>query len=526
MKTPTFESTQVTVGKDGEILGYQKSFGDWLGLRAKEGYGKKILNLLTEGEPSWSEILPANLGKEEQECFLPFLENGNITASGVYLNCFSQEDFSTITFSPALAPHEKLKQTFVGDIPNDPRAFSTMFLRLQKAEARLADYLMHFPGIFFTQRPDLSFSYLSKGIRKMFPNDYEGFLRNGGLFQGFIFEKDREHFHKQLSENSGKTETFSFTYRVKLPPGGQLVYLMDIRTPTITSNGKLLGYEGVLLDVTRQSIAEHRVSNSVWREGLATLTNGLVHDFSNLMAGIYSISELYHGMLEKDDPMANGLGQIKKSSMQAQKLVRRIIDLHRETSSSRAVHDLKLLLKDQMDLVGIIVPRSAKLITDFGSETLPAYLEETGFRQVILNLAINARDAIGRTGKLKISLRKVERGSPIMMDAGEEKRIAPQLGAEIRIEDDGQGIPPEFADKVFDPFFTTKDSESGSGFGLYNAKLYVEDHKGMIGFRSNPDEGTTFYIFLPLIEEEEGKKIQKRRSARRATREFVKPRKR
>jgi len=81
VKTPTFESTQVTVGKDGEILGYQKSFGDWLGLRAKEGNGKKILNLLTEGEPSWSEILPANLGKEEQECFLPFLENGNIRHS-------------------------------------------------------------------------------------------------------------------------------------------------------------------------------------------------------------------------------------------------------------------------------------------------------------------------------------------------------------------------------------------------------------------------------------------------------------
>ena len=65
-------------------------------------------------------------------------------------------------------------------------------------------------------------------------------------------------------------------------------------------------------------------------EGLATLTNGLVHDFSNLMAGIFSISELYHGMMEKDDPMANGMGQIKKSAMQAQKLVRRIIDLHWE----------------------------------------------------------------------------------------------------------------------------------------------------------------------------------------------------
>jgi hypothetical protein len=93
--------------------------------------------------------------------------------------------------------------------------------------------------------------------------------------------------------------TFSFTYRVVLPQMHQVVYLLDVRTPSITSQGKLLGYDGVLIDITRQAIAEHRLSNSVWREGLATLTNGLVHDFSNLMAGIFSISELYFGMMEK-----------------------------------------------------------------------------------------------------------------------------------------------------------------------------------------------------------------------------------
>lgn len=526
MKTPLFENTQVAIDWTGKIIRHQESFGDWLGMGVQEGSGKSLRNLLLEREPTWKTILPDNFYNGEFDCFLPLSTDGKDSASGLHFNCFPHEDFSTVTMSPALAPHESLKQTFVGDIPNDPRTFSAMFLRLQKAEARLADYLLHFPGIFFTQRPDLSFSYMSKGIRKLFPHDHEGFLRNGGLFLNFIFEQDREHFHKQLSENGNKPETFSFIYRVKLPPAGQLIYLMDIRTPSITTNGKLLGYEGVFIDVTRQSIAEHRVTNTVWREGLATLTNGLVHDFSNLMAGIFSISELYHGMLEKDDPMANGLGQIKKSSMQAQKLVRRIIDLHRETSTVRAVHDLRLLLKDQMDLVEIIVPRSARLVTNFGSEPLPAYLEETGFRQVILNLAINARDAIRRTGRLKISLRRVEREDLIMKDAYGEKRYAPALGAEIKLEDDGEGIPEELYDKIFDPFFTTKDSDSGSGFGLYNAKLYVEDHKGGIGFVSTVGSGTTFYIYLPLIEDEADKGDRKRRSVRRATRTFVKPRKR
>jgi len=281
----------------------------------------------------------------------------------------------------------------------------------------------------------------------------------------------------------------------------------------------------VLIDITRQAIAEHRLSSSVWREGLATLTNGLVHDFSNLMAGIFSIIELYHGMMEKDDPMANGMGQIKKSAMQAQKLVRRIIDLHREKPATRAIHDLRLLLKDQMDLVGIIIPRSAKLQTDFGSEPLPAFLEETGFRQVILNLAINARDAIERNGKIKICLRRVRKGQAIMNGASGEVRTAPVNGAEISLSDNGKGIPSDVEEKLFDPFFTTKESSSGSGFGLYNTKLFIEDHNGEIGFSSEEGQGSTFYLFLPLAIDDEDDDSLRAKRMRRATREFIKTRK-
>jgi two-component system cell cycle sensor histidine kinase/response regulator CckA len=272
---------------------------------------------------------------------------------------------------------------------------------------------------------------------------------------------------------------------------------LDVRTPIITATQKLLGYDGVFVDITRQAIAEHRLSSSVWREGLATLTNGLVHDFSNLMSGIYSISELYHGMMEKDDPMAKGMGQIKKSAMQAQKLVRRIIDLHRDKAASRTIHDLRLLLKDQMDLVDIIIPRSAKIVTDFGTAPMPAFIEETGFRQVILNLVINARDAIERNGKIKITLKCVKKGQRIMIGARGEQRIAPTQGAELTLIDNGKGIPSAIEEKLFDPFFTTKSSGSGSGFGLYNTKVFMEDHNGLIGFSSKVGKGTTFFLFLP-----------------------------
>ena len=242
------------------------------------------------------------------------------------------------------------------------------------------------------------------------------------------------------------------------------------------------------------------------------------------MAGIFSISELYHGMMEKDDPMKNGIGQIKKSSMQAQQLVRRIIDLHRENPTSRVVHDLRMLLKDQMDLLEIIIPKNTRIKTNFGTETLPALIEETGFRQVVLNLAINAKDAVGKNGEIRISIKKVSKGEQLVSG---NKQTAKHSGAVLTLTDNGSGIDPKLKNQIFDPFFTTKENSGGSGFGLYNAKLFIEDHSGEINFFSQKGEGTTFYVFLPLVENDfnESEK-QKRKKVKKANKEFIKRRKR
>jgi len=129
---------------------------------------------------------------------------------------------------------------------------------------------------------------------------------------------------------------------------------------------------------------------------------------------------------------------------------------------------------------------------------LVAFIEETGFRQVLLNLIINSRDAIGKNGKIKISAKRIDCGKAILNGARSEPLTAPCDGAEITVEDNGTGIPAEITEKIFDPFFTTKDTAVGSGFGLYNCKLFVEDHGGIIGFNSKQGKGTKFYIFLPI----------------------------
>ena len=524
MKSPNFENCQVAIDyESGLISDFSDDFSDWIGLHRKQILHQDFCILMEQFFPEWQKIIGKNSHTKKSKTFLP-IESESL---GIFITItpYKKNNLSIASVSPALAPHDRLRNAFLGDIMNNPKAIANTLIRLQKAESRLNDYVRNFPGIFFTQRVDLTFSYLSNGIRKFFPTEFANFSRNGNLYLEKIVEKDREYFQSELKNNSVSKMTFSLKYRIKLYPTNQLIHILDIRTPAITSGGKLLGYDGVLIDITRQSIAEHQLSNSVWRESLTTLTNGLVHDFSNLMAGIYSISELYHGMMEKDDPMANGMGQIKKSSMQAQQLVRRIIDLHKEVPTSRVVHDLRMLLKDQMDLLEIIIPRSSKITTFFCKEPLPALIEETGFRQVILNLAINSRDAIERKGKISISIKKVDKDSTIMQGSTTGEVVAHCLGALISVSDNGSGIDSKVSEKVFDPFFTTKEDSGGSGFGLYNSKIFIEDHNGKIGFKSEIGKGTTFFLFIPLVDNIESVQRKKKR-ARKATREFVKQRKR
>lgn len=525
MKTPHFENGQIILEPNGSILEASEEFCDWVGQPVAKIKGYSFWQIMTSMEKRWRSLIPKVENKEKAKYFLP-LGVGDRSSIGIHITYqkYPKLKISILSITNGLAPYDTLKDAFLGDLMQDPKAIASTLVRLQKAESRLADYISNFPGIFFTQRPDMTFSYLSKGIRNLFPEEYREFARDSGLFLSKILEHDREHYINEISSQKSQGQTFSLTYRVVLPQTHQIIYLLDVRTPSMTSQGKILGYEGVLIDITRQAIAEHRLSNSIWREGLATLTNGLVHDFSNLMAGIFSISELYFGMMEKDDPMANGMGQIKKSAMQAQKLVRRIIDLHREKPANRAVQDLRLLLKDQMDLLEIIIPRGAKIKTNFGRESLPAFIEETGFRQVILNLAINARDAIERNGKISISVRKVNEGAPLLADNNSDPEFAKCTGAEVCISDNGKGIPDSIKEKLFDPFFSTKDATKGSGFGLYNSKLFMEDHNGKIGFVSEEGKGSTFFLFIPLFVNDASKKKNLKKE-RRATREFVKIRK-
>lgn len=367
--TPCFKCCQFILDARGVILSHDENAHDKIGSNKAELEGLRLSEVLFDINPHWTEFLTEDI--PPKTIFLPWEGTNQKHPYGIELKSLSLSGQTYVTLSPALAPQEFLKNASVLDVPKNKDSFAQLFLQLQTAESRLNTYMHHFPGIFFSQRPDLSFTFIGRRFEELLDIDAKRLTRSGSQYLKLILEKDREIFLSKIEKHSLSPKTFSLNYRLKHPTENTILYVMDVRTLILSPTGLLLDYEGVWLDITRQSIAENQLTRNAWKENLATITKGLIHDFSNIMAGIHSISELYEDALDKTYPWNEGIGQIKKSSREAQQIVRRIIDLNRDVTGKRGYHNLNTLLKEQTELVELVLPKQIKVFLETQEHEIP-----------------------------------------------------------------------------------------------------------------------------------------------------------
>ena len=504
IKPLQIEESHFILDQEDKVVACDDDLSEKLGLERIHILNYPLKEVLLKINPAWSNALPSRFREADYPFYLHWEYIDDSYALGIKVSRIIHGEHLFLTLTPDLYPGEDMQGASIKDIQLPQELVAKLILRLQLSESRLNMYLHNFPGYFFCQRPDLSFTYLAPKLADTLDCTLEPFYKNGSAFIQKIYSHDQHYFLKELEKHSRSAKTFSISYRIRSGQhnSGDVLYFMDVRTPIYSPNGLLMGYDGVWLDISRQSIAENRLTSSSWKENLATITSGLVHDFSNIMAGIHSLSELYYERLDLDDPMFEGMGQIKKNSLEAQKLVRRIIDLNKEESGQRDYHNIISLIKDQMDIIRILMPKHTSVETHFTEEELPVFLDEVSFRQMILNLSINARDAFDpeKPGTLSIFVNKCSRGETVFENTTTGSYQTERDSLEIMLSDNGCGIDHQHLHKIFAPFFTTKESTKGSGFGLYNAKLFIENNRGRISVESEKGKGTTFHILLPLAD--------------------------
>lgn len=288
--------------------------------------------------------------------------------------------------------------------------------------------------------------------------------------------------------------------------GNEITVLLTIY-PDIDEKGNVEGYDGYIIDITEKKRLEERLLRSQKLEAVGTLAGGIAHDFNNLLTAIIGYSEILLDKLEEEDPLRRHASIIYSAAERGAELTKRILSLTRKEKVEMKAVDLNEVIRGSLELLHRSIPKSIEIVRNLREDLPKIKAEPAQIQQVILNLVVNARDAMADNGRLTIET-DLER-----VNDGMVKPIFPDRDAFVKlsISDTGTGIDKGTQSKVFDPFFTTKDTGKGTGLGLYMVHSIVTNHGGYINLYSEPGKGTRFTIYLPIARGAENEEIQEAR---------------
>jgi PAS domain S-box-containing protein len=276
----------------------------------------------------------------------------------------------------------------------------------------------------------------------------------------------------------------------------------------LDKEGNFMALVGFQEDITEQKKAEEertflkeQLSLSQKMEAIGRLAGGIAHDFNNLLTIIEGYSQLSLIELKEGDPLRSNIEEIEKATRRASDLTRQFLAFSRHQVMEMKVLDLNTLLKDLEKMLRRIIGEDIELLTVLAEDLGRVKVDAGQIEQVIMNLAVNSRDAMPSGGKLTIETANVE-----LDGAYAHRHIAVKPGRYVMlsVSDTGVGMTPQVKERVFEPFFTTKKATRGTGLGLSMVYGIVKQSGGNIWVYSEPGKGTTFKIYLPRIDQPPG----------------------
>jgi two-component system cell cycle sensor histidine kinase/response regulator CckA len=255
-----------------------------------------------------------------------------------------------------------------------------------------------------------------------------------------------------------------------------------------------------LLETTEKRTLEANFAQSQKMQAVGQLAGGIAHDFNNVLSAIMMANDFLLNAHKPTDPSFQDIMQIKQNATRAATLVRQLLAFSRRQTLRPQVLDLRDALSDLTMLLKRLTGEKVRLEFVHGRDLWPVKVDVSQFEQVVVNLAVNARDAMPDGGKLTIRTANVPAKEA---DRPEYKGMPIADYVLIEVADTGTGIPADIVDKIFEPFFSTKEVGKGTGLGLSTVYGIVKQTGGFIYVDSEPDRGTTFRIFLPRHEAQE-----------------------
>ncbi len=292
-------------------------------------------------------------------------------------------------------------------------------------------------------------------------------------------------------------ETLDLKRETLLVPGtGEERLISNNAAPIRNGEGDIVGAVIVFRDITEQSRVEAQLRQSQKMDSLGQLAGGIAHDFNNMLSGTLGYAELIARQHPGDEKTQAYIDTIMKTSLQAADLTRKLLSFSRKEKEESLPFDLHAPLSDALSILQHTIDRRIVLERRMHALSSVVIGDPSHVQNAILNICVNARDAMPEGGKLTIATENIELGESYCLASPFD--LEPGAFILVSISDTGTGMSEEVRKRIFEPFFTTKEAGEGTGLGLAAAYGTVVSHNGSIMALSEEGKGTSFHIHLPI----------------------------
>ena len=439
-----------------------------------------------------AELFTPETGRQIMERDRKVVESGvaqtyeETTRDGQALTCFSTK-----------GPYRDAAGKTIGllaisrDITDRKRAEE----EIQKSELRLRIHAEHTPLAVIEWDTEFRVASWNMAAERIF-----GYSRAEAMGRHATFivpPQFREHvddvWRSLLTQKGGVRSTND-----NLTKDGRTISCEWYNTPLVGDSGQTFGVASLAQDVTERVALEEKLRQSQKMEAVGRLAGGVAHDFNNLLTVILGYSQLLMEGLPADSRLANATGQIKSAADRAAGITRQLLAFSRKTVLSPRLIDLNNIMLNLDTMLRRLIGEDIEVLTVPARDLGTVKADPGQVEQILMNLALNARDAMPNGGKLTLETSNVELDETY---AYEHRPVEPGRYVMLAVSDTGIGMSPETQAHIFEPFYTTKEPGKGTGLGLSTVYGIVKMSGGYIWVYSEPGRGTTFKIYFPRVDD-------------------------
>lgn len=361
----------------------------------------------------------------------------------------------------------------------------------QSSEARYRSLVENLPQSFFSKDLEGRFTFVNSEFCRFLGMPIEEVIGHTDeeLFPRQMVLKFKAEDLRVLSKKQPINTTEAYTL-----PGGRKACVQSIKAPIYDSSGNIVGIQGIIWDITDRLQLETQLRQVQKLDSIGRLSGAIAHDFNNMLTVIQGHAQVIRFQKNLSPKILESLKAIEGAVTRASNLTRPLLTFSRKQPFHPVVSELGKAITDFSQMLRRVLPENIRFEMEMAPNPIGIVADVAMLEQVLLNFAVNSRDAMPSGGTIRI------RTSTHIIATGDyvtHPQARPGCFAVLEFSDTGCGIPPEILPEIFEPFFTTKPKDQGTGLGLATVYGIVQQHAGWIEVSSELGKGTTFRVLIP-----------------------------